>query len=747
MRIRSIALLPLVWVILQSGPTLASETTPAPRTDSNALERPKIAVVLGGGGAHAIAHLGILQELERQRVPIDLIVGTGMGGFIGGLYASGMTLVEIQDFMFGTDWPDVFDPDTRREDLSFRRKQDDEDFLIKYRVGIKDGQAQLPAALVPNEKLARLLQSTLAHTKGIKSFDQLPIPFRAISMDLISGEEVVLASDSLDRAILATLSSPGTLPPVEIDGRLLITGSLLNNIPIDVARELGADIVIVADIDPYKRTAEDLNSVFAIVDQVGHLLLQRNSAASLSLLRDTDIVIKPAVWPAKETDFSSLDERMTHGADAVAAVSEGLSAIRLSEFQYQKLTSERVSKRSSDPVISAIELNNDSGVDDALILAQLSQTLHAPLDKEQLDADMRKIFGIGAFSSVEFALRPEGDDERAVLELRTVENRTGNRFWRFGISLQDDLEGNSAYTGSASLTWTQLNDLGAEWRSVLRIGERQQVSTEFYQPVDKLGRYFVSVGGGFLERNVNIFSDDDIIGQSRVREFTASLSVGRVFGNSGEFRIGFLRGTGTTRSNIGSGIPTVDFDIGGISAAATYDTFDNVYFPKNGARAALTWIGQRQSQGSSLDVDILTGRLATVRTWGSHSLLGGFDFATQLDDVAGAQNLLSTGGLFTLSGFQRDELSGRHTAVGRLIYYRQIGSNPLRGLLDASLYLGASLEMGNAWQNSDDISFSNSRTAGSLFVGADTFIGPIYLAGGLAEGGHSALYLFVGRPF
>ena len=745
MRTKPIALLPLVWVFLQAGPILASDTTPALGSDANALERPRVAVVLGGGGAHAIAHLGILHELERQRVPIDLIVGTGMGGFIGGLYASGMTLAEIQDFMLDTDWPDVFDPDTRRDDLSFRRKQDDEDFLIKYRVGIKDGQAQLPTALVPNEKLARLLQSTLAHTKGVKSFDQLPIPFRAVSMDLVSGEEVILASDSLDRAILATLAAPGTLPPVEIDGRLLITGSLLNNIPVDVARALGADIVIVADIDPYTRPAEDLNSVFAIVDQVGHLLQFRNSVASLSLLRDTDIVIRPAVGPAKETDFSSLDERMALGAEAVSAVATSLSTIRLSDVQYEKFASERVAKRTLDPVITDIELSNDSGVDDALILAQLSQTLHAPLDKEQLDADMRKIFGIGAFSSVDFALRPEGED--TVLELHTVENRTGHRFWRFGISLQDDLEGNSAYTGSASLTWTQLNSLGAEWRSVFRIGEQQQVSTEFYQPVDRLGRYFVSVGGGFVERNVNIFSSDDITGQSRVQELTALLSVGRVFGNSGEFRVGYLRGDGTAKANIGSGIPTVDFDIGGIVATATYDTFDNVYFPKNGARSSLGWVGQRQSQGSSLDVDILSGRIATVRTWGSHSLLGGFDFATQLDDVAGAQNLLSTGGLFTLSGFQRDELSGRHTAVGRLIYYRQIRSNPLRGLLDASLYYGASLEMGNAWQNSGDISFSNSRTAGSLFVGADTFIGPVYLAGGLAEGGHSALYLFVGRPF
>jgi len=738
MRIRLAAMLPFLWAIYQPDIVIAQVVT----ADG---ERPTVAVVLGGGGAHAVAHLGALQELERQRVSIDLIVGTGIGGVIGGLYASGMTLTDIQNFLFETDWPDVFDPDTRREDLSFRRKRDDEDFLIKYRVGIKDGQAQLPTALIPNEKLARLLQSTLAHTKGIERFDDLPVPFRTVTMDLVSGEEVTLDSGSLDRAILATLSSPGTLPPVEIDGRLLITGSLLNNIPVDVAREWGVDVIIVADIGPYTRPAEDLNSVFGIVDQVGHHLQRQNSIASLSTLRDTDIVIKPAVGPAKETDFSSLEERLLRGSEAVLVVEDQLAHVRLNATQYQQLAENRSANRTLDPVIAAIEISNDSDVDDALILAQISQPLNAPLDKEQLDADMRKIYGIGAFSSVDFNLRNKDDD--VVLELRTVESRTGNRFWRFGISLQDDLEGNSAYTGSASMTWTQLNTLGAEWRNVIRIGELQQLSTEFYQPVDRRGRYFVSIGGGFEERNVNQFSGRDIVAQTRVQQIAGQLNVGRVFGNSGEFRMGLLRGTGTSRSNIGSGIPSTDFDLGGASASAAYDTFDNIYFPKSGAQASLGWVGQRQSLGSSIDVDILSGRIAAVRTWGTHSLLGVLDVETQLEDAAGVQNLLSTGGLFNLSGFQRDELSGRHTAVGKAIYYRQIRSNPLRGLLEASLYFGASLEVGNAWQNSSDVSLSNSLLAGALFVGADTFIGPVYFAGGLAEGGNTALYLFVGRPF
>ena len=741
MTIRPMRLLAILLLILLPFAASANEPDPSHAASS----RPKVAVVLGGGGGHAIAHLGALEELERQHVPIDLIVGTGIGGVIGGLYAAGMTLPEINSFLLDTDWEDVCNPDTRREDLSFRRKRDDQDFLIKYRVGIKDGQAQLPTALVPNEKLARLLQSAVANTKGTNSFDDLPIPFRTVTMDLLTGEEVILDSGSLDRAILATLTSPGTLPPVEREGKLLITGSLINNLPVDVAREWGADVVIVADVDPYTREADDLNSVFGILDQVSHLLQRYNSVASLATLHDSDIVIRPAVGPAKETDFSSIGERLEHGSKSVIDVSDRLDAIRISDSKYQALSAERRARRRTVPVITAIDISNDSDVDDALILAQLSQPLNAPLNEAQLESDMRKIYGIGAFSSVNFDLREDG--ENAVLELDTVESRAGNRFWRFGISLQDDLEGNSSYTGSASLTWTQLNRLGAEWRSVFRIGEFQEFSTEFYQPIDRRGRYFVSAGGGYVERNVNVFVANDITGQVRVQEIAAQIGVGRIFGNSGQISVGLMQGQGKNWSNIGEDIPTVDFDLGGASVAASFDTYDNVYFPKSGGRASLSWAGQRQSLGSSLDVDIASGGIAVAKTWGAHSLLGALDVQSQLDDVAGAQNLLTTGGLFRLSGFQRDELSGRHTAVGRAIYYRQIRSNPLRGLLNATLYVGASIELGNAWQNSTDVSLKNSLLAGALFVGADTFIGPVYFAGGLAEGGHSALYLFVGRPY
>jgi NTE family protein len=722
----------------------ASAATEDTSTIAN-LSRPTVAVVLGGGGAHGVAHLGVLAELERQRVPVDLVVGTGFGGIIGGLYASGMSVAEIDEFLFDTDWEDVFNPDTRREDLSFRRKRDDADFLIKYSVGVKDGQAQLPTSLVPSDKLAQLLQSATANTKGMESFDDLPVPFRVVAMDLLSGDEVVLKSGALDRAMLATLSSPGTLPPVEINERPLITGSLVNNLPVDVAREWGADIIIVVDIGTYIRGADDLSSIFAIVDQVSHLSQQKNSLASLAQLSDADILIRPDVRAHKETELGDLKINVEKGAQSVVALATKFDSIRLDEQNYAAFNAERIAKRSLDPIISRIDLNNESKVDDAVIMAQVSQSINERLDGLALEEDLRKIYGIGAFSAVDFSLRDEG--ETSVLELTTIESLTGNRFWRFGISLEDDFDGNSAYTGSASMTWTNLNGFGAEWRNVFRIGERQQIATEFYQPLVRSGRYFMSLGGGYLERNLNIFADGDILGQVRVRETIGQLEFGRIFGNAAQVTAGILRGFGSTKSNIGSGIPTSDFDVGGYTVAAAYDTFNNIYFPKQGTRGGISWVGQRQSAGATNDVDIVNATLGTAKTWGDHTLIGGFTLKTQLNDVDGAQNLVTTGGLFNLSGFQRDELSGRHSAVGRAIYYRQMRSNPLRGFLDATIYVGGSLEIGNAWQDSGDANLGNTLLAGSLFVGADTFIGPVYFAGGYAQGGNSAMYLFVGRPF
>ena len=733
---------PLVFcLVFPSGVVAADDESPTVA----AAERPKIALVLSGGGAHAVAHLGVLRELERQRVPIDLVVGSGLGGLLGGLYAAGMSPNEIGALIKSTDWIEIFDPGSGRQDLSFRRKQDDGDFLIKYRVGIQDGKAQGATGLVSTGKLAWLLGGATLDAKYIDDFDQLPVAFRAVALDLLTGEEVDMASGSLELAILATLAAPGTFPPVRFEDRLLISGGLVNNLPVDIAKEWGADVVIAVDLPVHQSTADEVNSVFAVLDQVGNMQLQKSRSRGLELLDDTDILIAPDAQAVGNQDFAGLIAAARAGQEAALAAAPRLAGLSLGEAAYDRFVADNALKLADDPIIVAIELDNQSNVADGLIEVQVTQKLNAELDIKQLEQDLRKIYAMSLFETVDF--RIDRGPEGATLKIITVEDITREKFWRFGINVEDDLEGNSAYTASASFTWTQLNRLGGEWRSVMRIGERQQLSTQFYQPLDERGRWFVEPSLGFVERNVNTFVDGEIDRQFRVTNLAATLAVGRVLGNVAELRVGLLRGSGETKVNIGPDMPTQDFDAGAFLASIRYDTIDNPFWPRFGTEAKLAWRGEREALGSDVDLDILVTGLSTAHSWGTRTLIGSFNVQAQVNTAPGVQNLLQTGGFLNLSGFPRDSLTGRYTGVARLIYYERIGIQLLRGMLDTPLFVGASLELGNAWQDSSDISVSNSLLAGSVFAGLDTIIGPVYLAGGLAEGGNSAFYLFIGRPF
>ncbi len=710
-----------------------------------AADRPKIALVLSGGGAHAVAHLGVLKELETQRIPIDLVVGSGLGGLIGGLYAGGMSPNEIGALIESTDWIEIFDPGSGRQDLSFRRKQDDLDFLVKYRVGIQDGKKQGPTGLVSTGKLAWLLGGATLEAKEINDFDQLPVAFRAVALDLLTGEEVDMASGSLDQAILATVAAPGTFPPVTVDDRLLVSGGLVNNLPVDIAKEWGADVVIAVDVNVHQLTADGVNSVFAVLDQVGNMLLKKSMARGLDLLDDTDILIAPAAQPVGNQDFAGLIAAARAGLAATEAAAPQLASLSLGEAAYTQFVADNARKLAAEPTIVAIKLDNQSDVADGLIEVHVTQRLDEKLDMKRLEQDLREIYAMGLFKTVDFSV-DQGPDG-ATLNIIAIEDKTREKFWRFGLNVEDDLEGNSAYSASASFTWTQLNSLGGEWRSVIRIGERQQLTTQFYQPLDERGRWFIEPSIGFFERNINTFVGDEIQSQFRVTDYRATVGVGRVLGNVAEVRAGLSRGAGESTVNIGPDQPSLDFDTGAFFASVRYDTIDNPFWPRFGIGADLTWRAERESLGADTDLDFLISGLSIPHSWGPRTLIGAFDVQAQVNTGPGVQNLLLTGGFLNLSGFPRDSLSGRYTGVARLIYYERLGIELFRGMLDTPLFVGASLEFGNAWQDSSDISFSNSLLAGSVFAGMDTIIGPVYLAGGYAEGGHSALYLFIGRPF
>ncbi len=246
--------------------------------------RPVIGLVLSGGGALGATHIGVLKVLEELNVPIDIVTGTSMGSIVGGLYALGLNAHELESVVNGVDWAKTFQDSPPRGSLPVRRKQEDYGFLLDLKLGIKDGALQLPAGLIQGQRLTLMLRELTVRAHNIKSFDDLPIRYRAVAADLETGQQVILGQGNLASAMRASMSVPGFLPPVEIDGRLLVDGGVANNLPVDVARAMGAEVLIVVDIPTILKKRDQLTTSLDIAGQMLAVLVQQNSIPQIASL-------------------------------------------------------------------------------------------------------------------------------------------------------------------------------------------------------------------------------------------------------------------------------------------------------------------------------------------------------------------------------------------------------------------------------------------------------------------------------
>jgi len=724
---------------------LAGTAAPAGGADrATAPERPRIGLVLSGGGARGVAHLGVLKVLEELRIPVDVISGTSMGSIVGGLYAAGNSPAEIEAIVNSLEWNQAFQDRPPLEDLSFRRKEDSASYLVRFDAGIRDGNLTLPLGLIQGQNLNFILKSQLIHTATLTDFDRLKIPFRAVAADIETGEAVVLGKGDLATAIRASMSIPGVFAPVEMDGRLLVDGGIADNLPVDVARRMGADILIAVNVGMLRRHREQLTSSIAITDQVMNILIQKNTDAQIASLTAADIFLQPPLGEFGSSDFAQAPEAIKIGEQAARRSIARLSELSLTPPAYQAWLAAQRHQPTPLPVIAAVTIDNRSPIGDEVIRAQIRTRPGEPLDMETLEQDLKRIYSIDTFEKADFQLtETEG---KTGLRIDTKEKSWGPHHLRFGMSLSDDFKGGAGYNITASMTSTALNRLGAEWRNQVQIGDTPLLISEFYQPLDESLVYFIAPRIEYRSWNINYFSEGALISQYRSTQIEGGLDVGRQFGNWGQIRFGLRRGFGNIGVRVGSPQPDTAYNTGGIYTAASYNRLDNFYFPHRGTAATVIWTIPRTELGSDFSGNGLLAGWISAKTWDRHTFLFGMNVQSSLDTEAPLQNSYMLGGFLNLSGYAQDELAGQHTGLARLIYYYRLGSAGL-GAFHMPLYTGFSLEAGNAWATRDDVSASSLITAGSLFVGAETYLGPLYLAYGRAEGGHQSLYLFLGHKF
>jgi len=728
--------------------------SPAQQVESGApaRQRPRIGLVLSGGGARGAAHIGVLKVLEQLRVPVDAVAGTSMGAVVGGLYASGLSASDIEKIMTSLNWQDAFRDRPPREDLTLRRKEEDENFLVKFPLAIRGGHIVLPRGLIEGQRLTQTLRRLTLPVARIGNFDDLPTPFRAVATDLESGDSVVMSSGDLTTAMRASLSAPGVFVPVERNGRLLVDGGIADNVPVDIARSMGVDRVIVVDVGFPLLTRRQMTSAPAISNQMLAILIRRNANAQLATLSAQDILIQPALGDTSSFDFGVVGKIIGVGEAAARGKSSQLAALAVSEQAMAGYVARREAARAPPPVIDYVKVAPESQSYGPEIRSAFGDVVGKPLNPDLVAQRVSALYGRGGLDTLDYHVI--GDPSRYGLLIDARPNALGPNYLRFGLSLQDDFEGNATYDAAVRFVMSDLTRNAAEWVTDLAIGTTQSVATELFLPVARYSGWFVLPHIAATTRDLYAYNGQSLTAEYRVHTFDYGLDFGRQFGNWGEIRVGALREQGHYVVEIGEpsqpALPNATFtpfNTPQYFVRFTYDRLDDINFPRRGQQATLQWSTDRNAGASGQTVDQVTGSYLAAWSIGrdtlSFSAAGGMTLQANVSDI---NMLFPLGGFLNLSGLRQQSLLGPNFGIARTLFYRQIGRGG-PGYFDVPTYLGMSLEIGNVWQSRSDASFGNTQKDASVFLGLDTFLGPVYVASGFDDHGHQAFYLFLGRTF
>jgi len=703
-------------------------------------DRPRIGLVLSGGGARGSAHIGILKALEELDVPIDYIAGTSMGAIIGGMYASGYSAAEIEEILNTMDWESAMRDRPDRVDRTMRTKELEAQFLIPFRVGFNGGKFQLPLGLIEGQRLDQVLRQILLPVIDVHDFDNLPIPFRAVATDLVTGEDVVLSGGSLPDTLRASMSVPGVFAPVTIGDRLLVDGGMSNNLPVNVAREMGADIVIAVDISSTLLGREQLTSVFTVTEQLTNFLTRRTTDAQIETLGERDLLIVPDLGQFSSANFSGSGQIIATGYEAAMLGKADLAALSQANGKPPEVRE----KADAQPYIANfIELENSSVLHDEIIRSRLDVELGKPLDLEALDRSVDQVYSLDIFKSVTYDLLDNEEGEPGVL-VRALPRDWGPNYLQFGLELSTNFSGNSDFKLGAAYSRNALNGLGGELRMTGSLGREDEISVDFYQPVDKQARWFVEPEVFWNRESYDWWLEDTNIARLELRNWGAKFGLGRNFNTTNRMKFSYLNASG--KASVITGNPDVieggDFHIGELEFQFIHDSLNSIWFPTDGMLHKLKYLYASEELGASKDYQQASADGALLWSFGKSTALLNYELGYSFDDAAPVERWYRLGGFGRLSGLVPDQLLGRHASLATLAYYYRLNSLDL-----LSAYAGFTLEAGNVWDYSDDIGLDDLRYSGSLFLGAESPLGPFYFAVGYADTGDLAAYFYMGNPF
>ncbi|HYE86669.1 MAG TPA: patatin-like phospholipase family protein [Vicinamibacterales bacterium] len=730
----------IALAVLLSGALAAAAQPPAP-------PRPRVALALGGGSARGLAHVGVLKWLEEHRVPVDAIAGTSMGGLIGGAYAAGMSPAEIETLVSGIDWDAMFGASSFRFD-HVRRKRDLRDYTSRLEFGLKHGIAG-PPALNPGQQVGLLLSRIAAAYSDLQSFDDLPTPFRCVAVDIRTARPVVLRDGPLARGLRATIAMPLTFPPVVVDDQILVDGGVLNNLPADVARAMGAGVVIAVNVaDLGRKSAIDYTLLGLVAESMDAMI----RAASAANLASADVGITVPLDGFLATDFHRTPELIAAGYHAAEASRDKLLPLALDDARWTRWKNARRDRtRTRLPAAAFVRVEGAGPVDAARIERRLSALRGKHVDIDAIERSVNELGGLDRFETVTWSVASEGAQQGVVF--KALEKSNGPPFLFLGVTLENTTSNEFRFGVGARFLAFDVLGSGTEFRVNGALGSEPGVGASWHRPLGS-SPLFIEPVADARTRRVSIIEDGRIAAEYGRRRIGTGVDVGLNPGRLSEVRFGARAGRTDANVRLGDArLPDISGADASLGASWTYDGQDDPLLPSRGAHVLASATHILRAPDIEGGADDRAGENVTMAevtaTW-FRSLTR--DRTRRLFAFGGAGRTFDGRPLvidqFELGGPARMTAFGIGAARGD--HYTYAGAGYLHRLFRLPDFLGRSVFAGG-WAESGS-AFTRGRDAdltvhASAAVIADTLVGPIFAGASAGIRGESRFFIGIGRIF
>jgi NTE family protein len=709
-----------------------------------AAERPRIGLALGGGGARGGAHIGVLKVLDELRVPVDCIAGTSMGALVGATFASGASADSIEVAVRDINWAATIGGEGLRTLAPMQRKQAGRTYSNTLQFRLREGAVRGDGGLLSSQQVEEALRMLIGAAREIDDFDNLPIPFRAVATDLAAARLVVLDKGDLSQAMRASMAVPGVFAPVVIDGQVLVDGGLMRNLPVDVARNLCADVVIAVTLQAPPPGAQDLQSMFTLAGRSVDAIITGNEQLQLETLTERDVSILVPVGDITSAQFERVVETIRLGENAARANSAALLRYAVPEEEYLAWRAGMPARDIAPVHIREIRFTPLQHASADYLESRLRTHSGDVVSFAELEQDMSRIFASGDFARVDYRLEPmPGEGHTLVID--AVERAGGADYLRFDLGLAGSSGGDVLFALRADHRREWINALGGQWRNALQLGQLTELETAFYQPLDVPQRYYVEPRARLSRNLEDIFDDGDRIARYDLFQGEAGIDLGANFGNYGRLSTGLRFSVSEFDLDIGS---TPGFGLGStrdtvVRLGGIYDTRDANVLPTSGALGQFEITSASRGLGGEESYDQVEAVVGRAARWGSNVVLLAAGAGWTLRGDLPRYRDFTIGGIRSFPALSRGELRGENYWAGSATWALKLGD--LQALFGPGLFAGFGLHAVRVTDRIDDAS-DETVLGVSFSLGARTLAGPLMLSLGAADNGRVQLHMALGRP-